>query len=388
MKIAVITSGILPVPAVQGGAVENLIDFYLEYNDIHKLHDITVFSVYHPDVKTHPALQSKVNRYEFVDINNWWFKLEMRLYGLTHHNDCYYHNLEYFFEKVYKKIESQRFNLIILENRPGFAIKLKQRIPNIPIVSHIHTNMLYEYSEQTKKIFDSTDLFITVSNFLKEKMEAIGIPAKIVTVYNGLDNSLFYKDVKPIPRKEFGFKEEDFVVVFTGRLVPDKGIKELLLAFQKLQDQKDIKLLVIGAENFADSSNKSPFLTELKQLAETLKGQVVFTGFIPYRRLPQYLAVSNVMVVPSHINEAFGMTCIEACAMGLPVIATDDGGIPEALVEQRHITIDKNGDLPQLIAIAIKTIKDNYFVYQGNNIQQSFTKNTYAKTLLENLSFT
>ena len=388
MKIAVITSGILPVPAVQGGAVENLIDFYLEYNDIHKLHDITVFSVYHPDVKTHPALQSKVNRYEFVDINNWWFKLEMRLYGLTHHNDCYYHNLEYFFEKVYKKIESQRFNLIILENRPGFAIKLKQRIPNIPIVSHIHTNMLYEYSEQTKKIFDSTDLFITVSNFLKEKMEAIGIPAKIVTVYNGLDNSLFYKDVKPIPRKEFGFKEEDFVVVFTGRLVPDKGIKELLLAFQKLQDQKDIKLLVIGAENFADSSNKSPFLTELKQLAETLKGQVVFTGFIPYRRLPQYLAVSNVMVVPSHINEAFGMTCIEACAMGLPVIATDDGGIPEALVEQRHITIDKNGDLPQLIAIAIKTIKDNYLVYQGNNIQPSFTKNTYAKTLLENLSFT
>ncbi len=42
MKIAVLTSGILPVPAVQGGAVENLVDFYMEYNDIHRLHDITV----------------------------------------------------------------------------------------------------------------------------------------------------------------------------------------------------------------------------------------------------------------------------------------------------------------------------------------------------------
>lgn len=43
MKIAILTSGILPVPAVQGGAVENLIDFYLDYNERNNLHDITVF---------------------------------------------------------------------------------------------------------------------------------------------------------------------------------------------------------------------------------------------------------------------------------------------------------------------------------------------------------
>ena len=46
MKIAIITSGILPVPAVQGGAVENLTDYYLEYNEQHCLHDITVYSVW------------------------------------------------------------------------------------------------------------------------------------------------------------------------------------------------------------------------------------------------------------------------------------------------------------------------------------------------------
>lgn len=58
MKIAILTSGILPVPAVQGGAVENLIDFYLDYNDKNKLHDITIYSVWHPDVERHPALKS------------------------------------------------------------------------------------------------------------------------------------------------------------------------------------------------------------------------------------------------------------------------------------------------------------------------------------------
>ena len=56
MKIAILTSGILPVPAVQGGAVENLIDFYLEYNCQHHLHDITVYSVWNPDISQHPAL--------------------------------------------------------------------------------------------------------------------------------------------------------------------------------------------------------------------------------------------------------------------------------------------------------------------------------------------
>ena len=59
MKIAILTSGILPVPAVQGGAVENLIDFYLEYNNIHKLHDITVISAYHKDVEKESGFDTR-----------------------------------------------------------------------------------------------------------------------------------------------------------------------------------------------------------------------------------------------------------------------------------------------------------------------------------------
>ena len=56
MKIAILTSGTLPVPAVKGGAVENLTDFYLEYNEERKLHDMTVYSVYDPKVSESPLL--------------------------------------------------------------------------------------------------------------------------------------------------------------------------------------------------------------------------------------------------------------------------------------------------------------------------------------------
>lgn len=386
MKIAVITSGILPVPAVQGGAVENLIDFYLEYNDIHKLHDITVYSVYHPDVKAHPARHSKVNHYEYVDIKSWWFKLGMRLYGLTHHNDCYYHNLEYFFEKVYKKMVDQQFDLIILENRPGFAIKLKHRLPHITIVSHMHTDMLHGWTPQTEAIIRSTDLFITVSEFIKREIENARIKTSIKVVYNGLDEHQFDRSAKPIGKKAIGFNDNDFVIIFTGRLIPGKGIKDLLHAFENLRDYPPIKLLVVGGVDFSNTKLSSSFLSEIKKIADGLDNKIVFTGFIPYTQLPNYLATAEVMVVPSHMDEAFGMACIEACAMGLPVIATNDGGIPETLIGQKHIIVDKSKKLPVQLATAIMQIKNNYHEYKGNTLFSQFTKDTYCKNFFNCLS--
>ena len=80
MKIAILTSGILPVPAVQGGAVENLVDLYLDYNDRHKIHDITVYSIWHPNIEGHPALLSKTNHYLFIRVDGWWAKLKKKLY--------------------------------------------------------------------------------------------------------------------------------------------------------------------------------------------------------------------------------------------------------------------------------------------------------------------
>ena len=104
MRIAIITSGILPVPAVQGGAVENLVDIYLEYNDKYKLHDITVYSVWHPDVEKHPALKSKANHYIFIKVNGWWNKLKKKIYQKTHGQEYYHYTIEYFLHEAIKDV--------------------------------------------------------------------------------------------------------------------------------------------------------------------------------------------------------------------------------------------------------------------------------------------
>jgi glycosyltransferase involved in cell wall biosynthesis len=93
--------------------------------------------------------------------------------------------------------------------------------------------------------------------------------------------------------------------------------------------------------------------------------------------------MANVSVVPSRIKEAFGMTCIEACAMGLPVIATNDGGIPETLVGQKHILIDRGKPLPDQIADALLRIKEHPDTYAGNALPPLFYKETFAKTFYQ-----
>ena len=80
------------------------------------------------------------------------------------------------------------------------------------------------------------------------------------------------------------------------------------------------------------------------------------------------------------------MVCIEACAMGLPVIATNEGGIPEALTGQNHILIDISPDLPTSIANAIIEIKNNRKKYLGNSLKNIFKKETYAKSFFSNLT--
>ncbi len=386
MRIAIITSGILPVPAVLGGAVENLIDYALEYNDTHHFHDITVYSIYNKKVNKHKALQSTANHYIYVNRNKLLTRIGAKLYSYLGRHYYYHYQLEYFFECVWQKLKNKQYDMIILENRPGFALQLTERCKT-PIISHIHTNLLYEPSDKNIKIAKATTRFLAVSQYIKNEIRKVGIENDIRIVYNGLDSSYFYKKTSiTINRSDLGFHDNDFIAVFWGRLVPKKGIKELLLAMQQLKEQKDVKLLVIGAINYEDTSTQTnTFIEELKSIARNLQNKIIFTGFIPYDKIADYLSLANVAVIPSRINEAFGMTCIEACAMGLPVIATNDGGIPETLVGQKHIIIDKNKDIPTQIANAILKIKNDNAFYFGNKLNQQFTKEAYAQSFFNNI---
>ena len=145
MKFAIISCGILPIPAVQGGAVENLIDFYLDYNNQKKLHDITIYSPWDAKVKEHPALSSDVNHYIYIDVTSLKARIERKIYQYLHSNEYYNHFIEYYFEKIYARLKSKNYDYIILENCPGYAYKLSQRgYKNL--ILHLHNDLLHANS--------------------------------------------------------------------------------------------------------------------------------------------------------------------------------------------------------------------------------------------------
>ena len=329
MKIAILTCGILPVPAVQGGAVENLIDFYLEYNNENKLHDITVYSPWDPKIESHPALSSDVNHYFYIDVTSLKARIARRLYGFIYHNEYYNHYIEFYFERIYAHLKNQNFDNILLENCPGYAYKLSQRGYH-NIILHLHNELLHSNSRYHDEIFNSLSKIITVSDYIKERVSSILPSNKVQTIYNGIDLNLFSpQKTSSISRKDLGFTKDDFIIVYSGRINSEKGISELIDALLLLRDLPQIKLMVLGSSFFDNVKNEDAFIYSLKHKAKRIENNIVFTGFIPYDRVPEYLQLADIAVLPSMWEEPFGLTIVEALAVGLPLIPTRSGGIPE-----------------------------------------------------------
>lgn len=385
MKIAILTSGILPVPAVQGGAVENLIDFYLEYNNQHRLHDITIYSVWHPDVKMHPALKSNVNHYKYIKMEGWWSKFKKRLYLKKHGKEYYHYTIEFYLHEAIKDIRHKQYNIILIENRPGYAIKLKKNT-KAKIVYHLHNEKLDKQVANSQEIYEAATLILTVSDYIKKCVQTINIhDCKTMTIYNGINLSAFSNNAKR-DRSALGFHNDDFILVFSGRVNRDKGIMELVEAMQRLKDYQHIKLMIIGSAFYANTTNDNTFVTKLKIKAESLRNRIVFTGFIPYSKMPSYLRMADIAVVPSIWDDPFPTTVLEAQAMGLPIITTRRGGIPEEVSEENAILLNTDKHFVDNLSAAILDLYQNSEKRKQMSIISSersklFDKDIYAKNM-------
>lgn len=381
MKIAVLTSGILPVPAVLGGAVENLIDYYLEYNNQHHLHDITVYSIAPP----RGTLNSDTTHthYHYIDTTSWWGRLKRHMYVRTHKSVYYNPYIEYFFYEVLNDIAKNEYDVIILENRPGYAIPVA-KVSKAKIIIHLHNDLLNKDSKNALEICKVCDKVITVSNYIKSRVETIGAEIPIETVYNGIDLERFYQ-ATPIDRKTLGFKEDDFIVVYSGRITLEKGVKELIKAFTQLKDYPNIKLLIIGGSFFGNSKGTDAFITSIQEESKEIADSIVFTGFVPYEQIPSYLAMCDVAVIPSMWEDPFPTTVLEAMATGLPIITTNSGGIPEAC-KDCAIIINKDNDIVNKLQISIINLykKENYqkIAYLSLLRSSMYNKRIYASDFL------
>lgn len=381
MKIAILTSGILPIPAVQGGAVENLIDYYLEYNNQHRLHDITVYSIAPPH--STPKSDTECTHYHYVGTTSLFHRLKRAWFvRRTAQKDGYYNPyIEYFLHEAMKHIRRQHFDAIILENRPGYALPLSE-VTDAKLIVHLHNDFLNSESKQAQAIARACHSVITVSDFIKQRVETVlSSPLKVTTVHNGINLQRFYQ-ATPLSRSSLGFTEKDFIVVYSGRINPEKGVKELIQAFKRLKDYPHIKLMIIGGSFFGNEQGYDTFIQSLQEEAKELINTITFTGYIPYNQIPSYLKMADVAVVPSMWDEPFALTLIEAMAVSLPVIATDVGAIAE-VSQGNAIIVNKTSAATEIAQSILKLYNSpslrTTMRNAGLTLSQQYAKERYAK---------
>ena len=390
MNIAILTPAILPVPATQGGAVENLTDFYLDYNAEHRLHDITVYSVADRAAASHPALKASANHYCHIDTDSLPARARRRIFGMLHRGGFYNHFIEYFFEQAWRDIRHRHFDAIVLENRPGYALKLAERT-DTPLLLHLHNDLLNATTPQAERLLDSVARIAVVSDFIGRRVRSIKPTDKVTVVYNGIELEHFADGGQPaVSRQALGFADGDFVIVYSGRINPDKGISQLLDAMALLSGIPHARLLVLGSPFFANAADDD-FVRRLKHKAQALGSRVVFTGFVPYERVPAYLHIADVAVVPSQWDEPFGLTCAEAMAAARPVVTTDRGGIPEVVGTDGALIVPVGDGFAQRLAEAIALLHDRPELRRqlaacAQRRAARFSKQRYARQFLNTLN--
>jgi glycosyltransferase involved in cell wall biosynthesis len=189
----------------------------------------------------------------------------------------------------------------------------------------------------------------TVHQTQSRRPEYVGKPARVVNP--GVDTEAFHPDSidgRRI-RETLGWRPEDLVVGFIGRLVEEKGIETIVHAF--VQSTRGWKLLVVGAGVLAE---------QIESLACQRPSQVKLVRNVGHNDVPAYLRAMDLLCAPSrtrpHWKEQFGRMLIEAMACGVPVLASASGEIPHVLSEA-GVLIPED-DLPQWTATIDRLLAD------------------------------
>ncbi len=374
MNIAIITTGILPVPAIKGGAVETLIDFLINYNEEHQEHNITIFGTYDKEFEKIDFTNYKRTKFVLINNNSFITKVKRKVFQYSHRSFFYNYYLDFFAKEVSKRIASGDYEVLISENRPGFVLPLRKTYHG-KLFLHLHYDNLYKGAKLAEEVVSACTGVLAVSSYIKQRVCTLDSSIdKVNVVYNGIDLEKFRNiSDQSVSRTQFRLKEEDFVIVYTGRIEPIKGIKELLEAFSAIKDFPDIKLLIVGSASVNDLS-KNEYLVDIYKISSNLGERVIFTGYQPYKHIPGILRFCNLSVIPSTCEEAFPLTAIESMAAGLPIIATQSGGMPEAVNSNCSIILKKDEHLVHNLTKSILTI------YNDRNLQQSMSKHAIEQS--------
>lgn len=240
--------------------------------------------------------------------------------------------------------------------------RLLGRLGGVPVViAHEHWSTISPREAQVDRLLYrlSSHILVPSNASMRLLMQTEKMPASMISVlYNGVDTDRYAPpslEARQEARSEFGIQDDTLLFGVVGRLSPEKGgVDTLIRAIYRLREQKpNVRLLVVG---------DGPIRAGLEKLNAELQagtpGQgspVTFAG--ARQNIPRLLGAMDVFVLPS-LNEALPIVLLEAMAVGLPVVATRVGGVPEIVHDGTTGLLVPPGDEDALTATLNRLAED------------------------------
>lgn len=395
-RICFVTSGSLPIPAVKGGAVEQLVQQLCEDNERTPKFEITCITKYNAEAieRQHTFRHTK-----FVNVKTrgkLYYWITRKVHGFISRVTGVDNPLVYIYEwRVNKYLlkHAQDFDLVIAEACDMMLLKfLSKKIGRERVCLHLHGP--FQSTPQYDRIFGN---LLAVSDYIRENYISTpnSLPAdRALTLMNGIDVNRFSKELSGAEReemrKQIGLEKNDFVVVFCGRIIQEKGVKQLMEAVLGIPNTQ-VKLLIIGASDFGNG-NKGTYPQEVSELANRHSGRIFFTGFVKNENLWKYYKLADIGVVPSMWNDPCPLVVFEMMASGLPTIATRMGGIPEIATSETTIFVENDSCIVASLREAILNLysspnKRKEMSQAAMKRSLQFDRNNYFETFCQQVNY-
>ena len=209
---------------------------------------------------------------------------------------------------------------IVFTNHTRYDLMTQAYIPILP--DSIGDAALKAY---LSPFYRACDLVIVPSLSMRQILvDHFGLESPVEVIPNGVDLTPYREKIQPIDRTQFGFTKNDVILIYVGRLSPEKNLSLLIRAFYGVAMTYDhVRLLLVG-----EGPERDNLETLIRHM--DISNKVFFTGLVDYKQIPAYLTSSDIFVTPSSA-ETFGLSTVEAMAAGLPALGMDAPGTQDII---------------------------------------------------------
>lgn len=400
------SNGAYPVPAIKGGAVSTLVEHLAQDNETKKQCNLFIVSFFDRRAVDR-SLEYKNTRFVWVKIPriikcfDWiLFKtitvLFPRKKALSYKSIF---SLLWYIVYTHFFLKKHNFDKVIIENNVLISLSLFGIRKKYEGKYYYHFHNIPRINFGCKKIVQHASRYICVSKYVGTEIEKEDNPIgpvdseKIRILKNCVDKDIFnitqsQKKIEML-RNKYQVVKGDKVVIFTGRISPEKGIDQVIKSFEFLE-MRHVKLLIVGSY-IHGFNKKGRYQKVLDVLAEKNKVEVIYTGYIDQHLMKYYYQLADVAVLPSMWEEPAGLTMLEAMACGIPVVTTYSGGIPEYVDKDAAVLLLRDDKLPRNIATAVDKmlidadIRKIYSERGRKLVNSNFLIRGYMGRLLKNI---